>query len=149
MIHWAQAVASASNSFFLNIRISSIIQTSLLGDANKSVGAVFSLARKLRDANRGRDVIIFLDEVDGLLGTYTGQDRSSYYQIQTEFLQLWRGLGDVRHMILLAATNFPDSLSDSVRSRFTYREEVLCFSARDRLHLSLLLCQYAYQLPGN
>ena len=104
-----------------------MIQTSLLGEANMHVGAVFSLAKKLRDANNGRQVIIFLDEVDGLLGNNTGPGGSSYYQIQTEFLQLWSGLGDVDHMILLAATNSRDKLSDTVMRRFSYVEEVLCF----------------------
>lgn len=56
----AKALASQSLAAFLNINCSSLMHK-YLGDSEKAVAALFSLARKLSPT------IIFLDEIDAFL----------------------------------------------------------------------------------
>ncbi|MEW5300731.1 MAG: hypothetical protein WDW36_003641 [Sanguina aurantia] len=73
----AKALAQKSQCFFLNITTSSIM-SKWLGDSNKLVRAVFTLAAKLQPC------IIFVDEVDAMLGQRGSQEQESSLQIKTE-----------------------------------------------------------------
>ena len=59
------------------------MQSKWLGDSQKLVTAIFSLATKLQPS------IIFIDEVDGLLGRRRDQDHEATTSLKTEFMQLW------------------------------------------------------------
>jgi ATPase family AAA domain-containing protein 1 len=59
------------------------VQSKWLGDSQKLVTAIFSLATKLQPS------IIFIDEVDGLLGRRREQDHEATTSLKTEFMQLW------------------------------------------------------------
>jgi ATPase family AAA domain-containing protein 1 len=61
----------------------SAVQSKWLGDSQKLVTAIFSLAAKLQPS------IIFIDEVDGLLGRRRDQDHEATTSLKTEFMQLW------------------------------------------------------------
>jgi ATPase family AAA domain-containing protein 1 len=61
----------------------SAVQSKWLGDSQKLVTAIFSLAAKLQPS------IIFIDEVDGLLGRRREQDHEATTSLKTEFMQLW------------------------------------------------------------
>jgi SpoVK/Ycf46/Vps4 family AAA+-type ATPase len=67
----AKAVAHESGAAFINLHISTVTEK-WYGDSNKLVRAVFSLARKLEPA------IIFIDEIDAVLGTrHSGEHEAS------------------------------------------------------------------------
>ena len=115
----AKALAAEAGAAFLNIRASTL-QSKWFGDTNKLVAAVFSLAHKLQPS------IIFIDEVDALLGSRRDQEHEAVTAMKTEFMQLWDGfLTDAgARVMVLAATNRPYALDDAVLRRFSVQYEV-------------------------
>ncbi len=60
-----------------------MVQSKWYGDTHKLVNAIFSLAAKLQPA------VIFVDEVDGLLGRRREQDHEASTSLKLEFMQHW------------------------------------------------------------
>jgi len=115
----AKALAAEAGASFINIRASTL-QSKWFGDTNKLVAALWSLAAKLEPC------IIFIDEVDALLGARRDQEHEAVTAMKTEFMQLWDGFltkGSSRVMVL-AATNRPWALDDAVLRRFSVQYEV-------------------------
>ncbi|ERM94739.1 hypothetical protein AMTR_s00011p00253490 [Amborella trichopoda] len=81
----AKAIARESGSVFINVRVSNLM-SKWFGDAQKLVTAVFTLAYKLQPA------IIFIDEVDSLLGQRRNTEQETLTNMKTEFMTLWDGL---------------------------------------------------------
>ncbi|GIL75574.1 hypothetical protein Vretimale_15180 [Volvox reticuliferus] len=116
----AKALAKQSNCFFLNITASSIM-SKWLGDANRLVRAVFSLAAKLEPC------IIFIDEVDAMLGKRgNSSEHEAMLQVKTEFMQLWDGMESSRgqRVVVMGATNRPWMVDEAVLRRFTLMYEI-------------------------
>ena len=115
----AKALAAEAGAAFINIRASTL-QSKWFGDTNKLVTAVFSLAHKLQPS------IIFIDEVDALLGARRDAEHEAVTAMKTEFMQLWDGfLTDAgARVMVLAATNRPYALDDAVLRRFSVQYEV-------------------------
>ncbi|GLI61849.1 hypothetical protein VaNZ11_004357 [Volvox africanus] len=116
----AKALAKQSKCFFLNITVSSIL-SKWLGDANRLVRAVFSLAAKLEPC------IIFIDEVDAMLGKRGSiNEHEATLQVKTEFMQLWDGMESSRgqRVVVMGATNRPWMVDEAVLRRFTLMYEV-------------------------
>jgi len=142
----AQALARESRAAFINVRASSL-QNKWFGETNKIVAALFSLARKLEPT------IIFIDEVDALLGARGGNEQDFVTAYKTEFMSHWEGMTTDRsaRVVVMAATNRPDALDDAVKRRFPDRFEVSLPDARGRLEiLHKKLTEEAYaRLRGN
>ncbi|KAG6360669.1 hypothetical protein INS49_011734 [Diaporthe citri] len=82
----AKAVAKGSGANMLEISAASI-NDMWVGNSEKNVRAVFSLARKLSP------VVVFLDEADSLLGSRGRQpNRGGYRETINQFLREWDGL---------------------------------------------------------
>jgi SpoVK/Ycf46/Vps4 family AAA+-type ATPase len=73
----AKAVAHESGASFINLHISTLTEK-WYGDSNKIVRAVFSLARKMQPA------IIFIDEIDALLGTRRSGEHEASGMVKAE-----------------------------------------------------------------
>lgn len=112
----ARAVAAQSGASFLAIQSSAIFDK-YVGEGEKNVKAVFSLARKLTPC------IIFLDEVDALLDHRSHSlGRASRVEIINEFMSEWDGLLQQNQGItVMAATNRPFALDDAVLRRLPRR----------------------------
>ncbi|KAK8791914.1 hypothetical protein WA158_005291 [Blastocystis sp. Blastoise] len=106
-----KAIAKESGATFINVQLSSLLNM-YVGESEKITRSIFSLAHKLAPS------IIFIDEVDILLGTRGSQQNEAYSQIKGEFLQLWDGVvtgrvdgqdnGDNHgNVLIVAATNRP------------------------------------------
>ncbi|KAG2487723.1 hypothetical protein HYH03_013722 [Edaphochlamys debaryana] len=128
----AKALAKSSNCVFLNLTASSLL-SKWLGDANKHVKAVFSLAAKLQPC------IVFIDEVDALLARRgaSASEHEAMLQVKTEFMQLWDGMESScgRRVVVMGATNRPAELDDAVLRRFTHKHEVGLPTAPQRTHI--------------
>lgn len=106
----AKAVAKESGANMLEVSAASI-NDMYVGQSEKNVRAVFSLARKLSPA------VIFLDEADALLGSrHSGHGRAAHRETITQFLREWDGLTDMRAFIMVA-TNRPFDLDEAVLRR--------------------------------
>lgn len=143
----ARAVATESKSTFFSISSSSLT-SKYLGESEKLVKALFLMARKLSPS------IVFIDEIDSLLGTRTEGEVESMRRIKNEFLVQWSelssaaagrdsGAGDVTRVLILGATNLPWGIDDAARRRFAKRVYIpLPEDEARRLQISKLL---AYQ----
>jgi SpoVK/Ycf46/Vps4 family AAA+-type ATPase len=82
----AKAIAKSSGAWFMNVSLSDIFEK-YVGEGEKNVKAIFSLARKL-----GGPCIIFLDEVDAVFGTRrSDSSTNTRREIMNEFMAEWDG----------------------------------------------------------
>ncbi|XP_070687845.1 vacuolar protein sorting-associated protein 4B-like [Pempheris klunzingeri] len=112
----AKAVATeANNSTFFSISSSDLV-SKWLGESEKLVKSLFSLAREHKPS------IIFIDEVDSLCGSRSENESEAARRIKTEFLVQMQGVGNNNEGILvLGATNIPWTLDSAIRRRFEKR----------------------------
>jgi SpoVK/Ycf46/Vps4 family AAA+-type ATPase len=109
--HLARAVARSSGANMLVVSGSNILNQ-YVGETEKSIKAIFSLAMKLEPC------VIFLDEADGFLRGRTSKDASWQRTQINQFLQEWDGLTSERQSpFVLVATNRPGDLDDAVMRR--------------------------------
>ncbi|KAK5721585.1 hypothetical protein LTR15_006174 [Elasticomyces elasticus] len=125
----ARAVATESKSVFFAISASSLT-SKYLGESEKLVRALFALAKALAPS------IIFVDEIDSLLGARGGSsEHEATRRIKTEFLIQWSDLqkaaagredkgGDATRVLVLAATNLPWAIDEAARRRFVRRQYI-------------------------
>eukprot|EP00850_Spirogloea_muscicola_P009264 SM000051S17624 [mRNA] locus=s51:726170:731335:- [translate_table: standard] len=89
-----------------------------LGEAEKSIQAIFSVASKISPT------VVFIDEVDSLLGK-RGQwgEHETMRKVKNEFMAHWDGLRTKagERVLVLAATNRPFDLDDAIIRRFPRR----------------------------
>ncbi|KAL3313850.1 Vacuolar protein sorting-associated protein 4B [Cichlidogyrus casuarinus] len=131
----AKACATeANNSTFFSISSSDLV-SKWLGESEKLVKNLFEMAREQKPS------IIFIDEIDSLLGSRNESDSESAKRIKTEFLVQMQGVGSNNDSVLvLAATNIPWILDSAIRRRFEKRiyiplPEAPARSNMFRLHL--------------
>ncbi|KXZ42620.1 hypothetical protein GPECTOR_130g581 [Gonium pectorale] len=113
----ARAVATESRATFLPITGSNVLSM-WYGQSEQNVKALFEKARKRQPS------IIFIDEVDSLLGKRSGggpRDSTPDKRVTNEFLAFIDGIqtqqaGDTRIMVI-AATNTPWDLDEAALSR--------------------------------
>lgn len=114
----AKAVAKGSGANMLEISAASI-NDMWVGNSEKNVRAVFSLARKLAP------VVVFLDEADSLLGSRGRQpNRGGYRETINQFLREWDGLTNAlntQQIFVLVSTNAPQDLDEAVLRRLPRR----------------------------
>ncbi|KAG0336745.1 hypothetical protein BG000_006219 [Podila horticola] len=121
----AKAVAKESGARMLEIKASDIFDI-YVGEGEKNVSAVFSLARKLSPC------VIFLDEVDSIFrargsggsGGGSSGGNSSQREILNQFMVEWDGLrssGQNQGIVVMASTNRPFELDDAVLRRLPRR----------------------------
>ncbi|EGV62461.1 AAA-domain-containing protein [Yamadazyma tenuis] len=124
----ARAVATESKSTFFSITASSIT-SKYLGESEKLVRALFVLAKRLSPS------IVFIDEIDSLLGSRNEGELESTRRIKNEFLIQWSELSssttkeddanELKHQVLiLGATNMPWSIDEAARRRFVKRQYI-------------------------
>lgn len=114
----AKAVAKMAGATFLSIGASSV-GSKWHGEGENLMKAVFTLARKIQP------VIIFFDEIDGLLKKRGGGDdeHEAVRKIKTEFLAGLDGMASQvgERVLCLGASNRPMDLDDAALRRFPER----------------------------
>jgi SpoVK/Ycf46/Vps4 family AAA+-type ATPase len=117
----AAATANELDGYFINVDAASMM-SKWLGEAEKNVSKLFNMARKYNE-KEGKPVILFIDEVDSLLG-----DRSSEVggeiRAKNQFLSELDGVngkGKDTMMYVIGATNKPWSLDEPFLRRFQKR----------------------------
>ncbi|KAI8873990.1 AAA-domain-containing protein [Ramicandelaber brevisporus] len=116
--HVLKAIARESGATVLAIK-GSDINDMYVGEGEKNVHAVFSLARKLAPC------VVFIDEVDALFAARRSSDpgSGSRRDILNQFMQEWDGLktSSNKGIIVVGATNRPFDLDDAVLRRLPRR----------------------------
>ncbi|XP_065868965.1 uncharacterized protein [Euphorbia lathyris] len=113
----AKAIANEAGASFINVSMSTIT-SKWFGEDEKNVRALFSLAGKVSPT------IIFVDEVDSMLGQRTRVgEHEAMRKIKNEFMTHWDGLltKPGERILVLAATNRPFDLDEAIIRRFERR----------------------------
>ncbi|KAJ9635935.1 mitochondrial dynamin GTPase Msp1 [Coniosporium tulheliwenetii] len=133
-----EALAHESGACFINLHISTLTEK-WYGDSNKLVAAVFSLARKLQPA------IVFIDEIDAVLGTRRSGEHEASGMVKAEFMTHWDGLssanraGTPQRICILGATNRIQDIDEAILRRLPKKFAVGLPAARARRHLFNLI----------
>jgi SpoVK/Ycf46/Vps4 family AAA+-type ATPase len=116
----AAAVANEIDAQFIQIDPANIM-SKWLGAAEQNVAKIFGAARRTAMANK--PVIIFMDEVDSILGVHTNEVGGEV-RMRNQFLKEMDGLQDKGknyHLYVVAATNKPWDLDWAFIRRFQKR----------------------------
>lgn len=130
----AKALAHESGAIFINLHISTLTEK-WYGDSNKLVNAVFSLARKLQPS------IVFIDEIDAVLGTRRSGEHEASGMVKAEFMTLWDGLtsadttGEPQRILVLGATNRIQDIDEAILRRMPKKFPITLPSAPQRLRI--------------
>ncbi|XP_020696627.1 uncharacterized protein LOC110109771 [Dendrobium catenatum] len=127
----AKALATEAGANFINIT-GSTLTSKWFGDAEKLTKALFSFASRLAPA------IIFVDEVDSLLGARGGAfEHEATRRMRNEFMAAWDGLRtkDIQRILILGATNRPFDLDDAVIRRLPRRIYIDLPDAENRMKI--------------
>lgn len=130
----AKALAHESGACFINLHISTLTEK-WYGDSNKLVSAVFSLARKLQPS------IVFIDEIDAVLGTRRSGEHDASGMVKAEFMTHWDGLtssnasGEPQRVMVLGATNRMQDIDDAILRRMPKKYTVDLPKAPQRLRI--------------
>ncbi len=114
------ALANEANAYLFKVSAASIM-SKWLGEAEKNVAKLFKKAREV--ASRGDPVIVFIDEVDGLLRVYN-EEIGGEARVKNQFLMEMDGLQDKGNKLLLfviGTTNKPWLLDMGFVRRFQKR----------------------------
>jgi ATP-dependent 26S proteasome regulatory subunit len=107
----AKAIAKESQSVFINFNISSI-EDKFVGESNRRLDALFSLAEKLKSC------VIFMDELDGFGSSRSVFDQSHVNNLKTLLLQRMDGVASLKgRIIFIGATNNLDGIDPALRRR--------------------------------
>ena len=117
----AAATANEIDGYFINIDAASMM-SKWLGEAEKNVSKLFQMARGLAE-KEGLPVILFIDEVDSLLGN-RNSEIGGEIRVKNQFLTEMDGIngkGKDLKLYVIGATNKPWSLDWPFLRRFTKR----------------------------
>ena len=134
----AAAVANMVDGLFLYVDAAGIM-SKWLGEGEKNVKKLFNYARK--KAKEGTPVIIFIDEIDALLGVHDSEVGGEV-RVRNQFLKEMDGLqdkGSKIHVYVIGATNKPWKLDEPFIRRFQKRIYVPLPDYEARLQLLKML----------
>ncbi|KAJ5495969.1 hypothetical protein N7539_001085 [Penicillium diatomitis] len=121
----AKAVARESGATVLEVSGSEIYDM-YVGEGEKNVKAIFTLAKKLSPC------VVFIDEADAIFCSRTSaSNRTSHRELINQFLREWDGLNEMSALIMVA-TNRPFDLDDAVLRRLARRLLVDLPTEQDR-----------------
>jgi len=111
-----KCIASQSKSTFFSISASSLT-SKWVGEGEKMVRALFAVAIVKQPS------VIFIDEIDSLLGARSDGEHESSRRMKTEFLVQLDGAvnGNDDRLLVVGATNRPGDLDDAARRRLVKR----------------------------
>jgi SpoVK/Ycf46/Vps4 family AAA+-type ATPase len=117
----AAATASEIDGYFVNVDAASMM-SKWLGEAEKNVSNLFKMAHSLNE-KEGKPVILFIDEVDSLLGS-RNSEVGGEVRTKNQFLSEMDGVngkGKNVQLYVIGATNKPWSLDWPFLRRFQKR----------------------------
>ena len=130
----AAAVATEIDAAFVSVDAASVM-SKWLGEAERNVAKLFTQARNT--ANNGRPAILFIDELDSLIGMHSNEVGGET-RVRNQFLKEMDGVmdkGKKLHVYVIGATNKPWALDWPFIRRFQKRIMVPLPDYDARLHM--------------
>ncbi|CCD14043.1 unnamed protein product [Trypanosoma congolense IL3000] len=135
----ARSLAKELGCTFINVKSESLF-SKWVGDTERNSAAVFTLAEKLSPC------VIFIDEIDALLGTRTSMDAAHHTNTKTTFMTNWDGIIQSKSkIVVIGATNRPLSIDDAIRRRLPLQLEVPPPAASERKKILDILLRHDVQ----
>ena len=142
----AAAVATEIDAAFVSVDAASVM-SKWLGEAERNVAKLFTQARKT--ANNGRPAIIFIDELDSLIGMHSNEVGGET-RVRNQFLKEMDGVMDKGkniHAYVIGATNKPWALDWPFIRRFQKRIMVPLPDHAARLNMLKLYTEHLNLSP--
>ena len=115
---FAKAIAKRVNGVFISCDPASF-ENKFYGESSKLIKSLFSLANKINPC------VIFIDEIDGILGKRNDLDQSFINEVKTIFLAEMDGITEKSpNVIFIGATNKLNSIDKAVKRRMRLHIEV-------------------------
>lgn len=114
-----KAIAHSVEATFFAISASSLT-SKWIGEGEKTVRTLFAVAGARAPS------VVFIDEVDSVLGKRSNKENEASLRIKTEFLVRLEGVDSsdkdkTKRLLVVGATNRPQELDEAVRRRFVKR----------------------------
>ena len=142
---FAKAIAKRLDGVFISCG-PSCFENKLYGESSKIIKALFSLANKIHPC------VIFIDEIDGILGSRNDFDQSFVNEVKTIFLAEMDGIIE-RHpnIVFIGATNKLNSIDKAVQRRMRLHIDVPLPDTDSResilkIHLDKYKCDFSQVL---
>jgi len=142
----AAAVATEIDASFVSVDAASVM-SKWLGEAEQNVARLFNSVRK--SAIEGRPAIVFIDELDSLIGKHTNEVGGEV-RVRNQFLKEMDGVidkGKNLHVYVIGATNKPWDLDWPFIRRFQKRILVPLPDFNARLHMFKLYTSHLTLAP--
>jgi ATP-dependent 26S proteasome regulatory subunit len=115
---FAKAIAKKIDGLFVSCS-PSMFENKLYGESSKLIKALFTFANKVQPC------VIFIDEMDGILGTRNDFDQSLVNEVKTIFLQEMDGVLERNpNVVFIGATNKLCSIDKAIKRRMRLHIEV-------------------------
>jgi len=137
----AAAVATEIDAAFVSVDAASVM-SKWMGEAERNVAKLFNQARNT--ANNGRPAILFIDELDSLIGMHSNEVGGET-RVRNQFLKEMDGVmdkGKKLHVYVIGATNKPWALDWPFIRRFQKRIMVPLPDYDARLHMLKLYTEH-------
>ncbi|MFH0748851.1 MAG: AAA family ATPase [Candidatus Bathyarchaeota archaeon] len=144
----AAATANEIDAAFYNVDAASIM-SKWLGESERNVARLFGSARRVSES--GRAAIIFIDEVDSLVGVRS-EEVGGEVRMRNQFMKETDSIVDKSkklHIYLIGATNKPWSLEESFIRRFQKRIYVSLPGVNSRRGMFELYIKKLLQVSGD
>ena len=107
----AKAIAHEAGVNFMCVTLSTL-EDKYFGETPKIMRAIWEVAKEKTP------LVLFFDEIDGIMRTRRDDDQGCVYGMKTEFLQLCDGLTTADAVVVIGCTNNERSLDPALRRRF-------------------------------
>ncbi|MCL5952614.1 MAG: ATP-binding protein [Chloroflexi bacterium] len=110
----AAATSNGLEATFFNVKVSNLL-SKYFGESTKLVSALYAAARRMAPS------VVFLDEIESLVGQRGGTESGAELRVVSTFLAELDGLtgkADENYIMTIGATNIPWMIDKAILSRF-------------------------------